>query len=54
MSIARKTQAKYGAQIPTAPKPGAKAAQPAGKPGASAGGSGKASQGAKGGGDKKG
>jgi hypothetical protein len=36
MSIARKTQAKYGAQIPTARKPAAKPAQPAGKSGDSA------------------
>lgn len=54
MSVARKTQAKYGAQIPTAQKPGAKVARPAGKPGSSAGGSAKASQGAKASGDKKG
>lgn len=53
MTTARKTQAKYGAQIPTARKPGAKVARPAGKPGSSAGGPAKPSQGAKGSEDKK-
>jgi len=49
MSNARKTQAKYGAQIPAAHKPGPKAAQPAGNPGGSAKAPAPASQGVKGG-----
>ncbi|GEM_PF-4587949 len=52
MSLARKTLAKYGAKIPTAPSTGAKQAQPA-KQGASVDPSAKAEPKARKSGDKK-
>lgn len=52
MTFARKTQAKYGAQIPTGQKPGAKQAS-AGKPAETAETSTKATPEAKGGSRKK-
>jgi len=52
MSIARKTNAKYGAKIPTAPSTGAKQAQPT-KQGKAADRAAKVNEAPKKGGDKK-
>jgi len=52
MSLARKTNAKYGAKIPAAPSTGAKQAQPA-KQGEAADPSAKVEQATKKSGDKK-